>query len=84
MEDTLNIQQHLNNKIAVYEEGGSIILDITDDTGGLALKLTLNGSVAYKMGWSLINKSTAAVSRAGDDPQRHTTDEFPNAFRTGE
>lgn len=64
--------------IKVSEEGEFIVLDISDETGGLGLRLFLSPHLANSIGADLQDRARYAVANAANDPKRHQTEEFFN------
>ena len=61
---------NLKHRIVLAEEDGKITLDISDDTGGLCLKLYLDLVVASRLGQDMAEKARHAVAKANDDKAR--------------
>ena len=68
----------LKHKIILTEEAEFIVLDISDETGGLGLKLFLLPSLANSLGARLQDRARYAVANGSDDPKRAVAEEFSN------
>lgn len=66
----------LRHKITLTEEDNFIVLDITDETGGLGLKLMLDPHVASSLGARMMDRARFYASKDSTDPKRNITDEF--------
>lgn len=66
----------LRHTIMVSEENGEIVLDITDETGGLGIKLFLGAAEAHRMGYSMMERARMSVSKATGDPGRAQKEQF--------
>ena len=74
----------LKSKIALTEEEGQLVLDVTDDTGGLGLKLYFTPAEATRLGQGLLDRARFAVSSGRGDPKRIGTQEFTGEREAGE
>ena len=68
----------LKHKIILTEEAEFIVLDISDETGGLGLKLFLPPDLANSLGARLQDRARFAVANASSDPKRAIAEEFFN------
>ena len=66
----------LQHTIKLTEELKEIVLDITDETGGLGIKLYLSAATAYKLGERMMERARVSINRDKDDPQRVGIEEF--------
>src|SRR5579863_1544544 len=66
----------LKSKITLSEENDHLVLDITDNTGGLGLKLYFSPNEANNLGQGLIDRARFMVAKAGDDPKRTEETQF--------
>ena len=66
----------LKHKILMTEENDSIVLDISDETGGLGVKLYLTAGEAHRLGSDMMDRARFMVAKASDDPKRTQTQEF--------
>lgn len=66
----------LRHRIALSEENDHIVLDISDETGGLGLRLFLTPVLADQIGTRLCDRARHLVACASDDPKREGSEEF--------
>jgi hypothetical protein len=67
LDPNLPIVKHF---LRLSEENSKIVIDISDETGGLGLKILFEPDAAYKFGYDIMEKARNAVSRGSDDPIR--------------
>src|ERR1700735_4505874 len=60
-------------------DGSGLILDISDETGGLGLKLYLHSSTASKLGQRMAERARFLTAKANGDSDRLATDTFIDA-----
>lgn len=76
------ILPQIKHTLKISEEGSDIVVDISDETGGLGLKLYFDSAKAHNFGHSLMDRARYLVSNGSDDPKRNETQEF--TLRTGD
>jgi hypothetical protein len=57
-------------RVLLTEDGGEVMLDITDDRSGLGMKLYFRAHVAHDLGYAIMERARAIVAKASDDPVR--------------
>lgn len=66
----------LKHKLVLTEENGKIVLDISDTTGGLGLRLYLDPSIASKLGQRMADRARFTAACESNDPKRQAIDKF--------
>lgn len=75
----------VKHTIKVYEEGQFLLMDISDETGGLGLKIYWPPHNASQFGSEFADRARAMVSKEAIEPERWKVDTFnPNAERQRE
>lgn len=70
------VRAGLRMKLEILEAGDQIEVDISDNTGGLCLRLTFAPWEATRLGTALAERARALVSRAKDAPERTEVTKF--------
>lgn len=68
----------VKHTLRLFEHDGGLVLDISDETGGLGLQIYLAPIVASKLGQSLTDKARALVAKEAGNPERTATFETTN------
>ena len=83
IEDEIAALPRLKHTIKLYEDSTDpdhfLILDISDETGGLGLRLHLHSSTASALGTRMADRARLMSAKAADDNGRQGIDEFTSS-----